>query len=280
MSVVYRAYDPSLDRHVALKLIPPWEDELAFARLEREARAMAQLSHPHVATVYEVGQHDGRCFISMELVEGQTMKDWVSETARPWTEVLRAYLQAGRGLAAAHRAGLVHRDFKPSNVLIGDDGRVRVVDFGLARPVAFDGSAEVLDDEHHSGELLLPDDEASDRRVDSSHVTVSGVISGTPAYMSPEQHRGGLASVASDQFAFAVTLWEALYRERPFPGRTPFAVTHAITEGLLQDPPRTYIPGWVEAILRRALAHAPEDRYESMGDMLAAFFFTWQIMYR
>ncbi len=282
MSVVYRAYDPSLDRHVALKILPPWEDDSAFARLEREARAMAQLAHPHVAAIYETGRHGRRSFIAMELIEGPTLSDWVDETARPWTEVMRAYLQAGRGLAAAHRAGLVHRDFKPSNVLIGDDGRVRVVDFGLARPTVLGDALDetILPPDSHA-ELLLSDagEELRQDLIGGRDVTRTGVISGTPAYMSPELHAGGLATPASDQFAFAVALWEGLYGERPFPGRSAFAVAQAICNGERRTAPNGFTPKWVEHILHRALQPDPVDRYPSMGAMLGAFVFTWRVIH-
>jgi serine/threonine protein kinase len=282
MSVVYRAYDPSLDRHIALKLIAPWEDTSAFARLQREARAMAQLQHPNVAMVHEVGEHQDRCFIAMELIEGQTAKNWAAETARPWSEIVRIYLQAGRGLLAAHRAGLVHRDFKPNNVLVGDDGRVRVVDFGLARPVAYDPSGDLLlpADTSPGAYVVTPRDEVLADDTQPSDVTATGIISGTPAYMAPEQHAGNTVSPQSDQFSFAVSLWEALYRQRPFPGRTAFAVAHAIADGNISPPPhRSRVPHWVEQILRRSLSTDPDERFDSMGSMLAAFLFTWRVLY-
>ena len=282
MSVVYRAYDPSLDRNVALKLIAPWEDDGTYARLEREARSMAQLQHPNVAMIHEVGFHEGRCYIAMELVEGQTAKHWVAETARPWSEVLRVYLQAGRGLLAAHRAGFVHRDFKPTNVLVGDDRRVRVVDFGLARPVVYDSSGDLLLPGETNPEMMLPADD-DDRPADDtqpSDVTKTGIISGTPAYMAPEAHAGEIATPLSDQFAFSVSLWEALYRQRPFAGRTAFAVAHAIAEGDISAPPhRSRVPSWIEQLLRRGLSVDPNDRFDSMGAMLAAFLFTWRVFY-
>lgn len=282
-SVVYRAYDPTLDRNVALKLIAPWGDSRSFKRLQREARAMAQLQHPNVAVVHEVGIHRERCFIAMELVEGQTAKHWATETARPWSEIVRVYLQAGRGLLAAHRAGLVHRDFKPNNVLVGDDGRVRVVDFGLARPAAYDPSGDLILPADTSPGLILEADGSQVASADDtqpSDLTGHGIISGTPAYMAPEQHAGETATPQSDQFAFAVSLWEALYRQRPFPGRTAFAVANAIANGELTPPPeRSRVPIWVERLMRQSLSHDPDARFDSMGSLLAAFLFTWRVFY-
>ena len=136
MSDVFLGFDRELDRNVAVKLMAPWQDDKSFRRMQREARAMAQLNHPNVVSVYEVGEHDGRCYIAMELVEGPTIDAWVEEAARPWSEVVRVFLQAGRGLAAAHRAGMVHRDFKPSNVMIGMDHRARVMEKMQARSLA------------------------------------------------------------------------------------------------------------------------------------------------
>jgi len=192
MGVVYSAYDDRLDRKIAVKHLHLGRDAgpQAEARLLREAQALARVSHPNVVQVYEVGEHGREVYIAMEFVRGQTLRAWARAAARPWREVLGVYLQAGRGLAAAHAAGLVHRDFKPDNVMIGDDGRVRVMDFGLAR-----SQAEPVP--------VRPDDplSSSTANLSLSH-TVAGRLLGTPAYMAPEQHIGAPGEARSDQFSF------------------------------------------------------------------------------
>src|SRR5215813_12256971 len=197
---VFSAYDPELDRIVAVKVLRPGltgESPEAGARFQREAQAMARLSHPNVVAVYDVGAVGQRVYMAMELVDGPTLEAWLRERSRGWREVLEAFLQAGRGLEAAHAAGLVHRDFKPSNVIVGN--RVRVADFGLARVVA---GAEPV-----PGPLAPT----------ALHgvVTQTGQALGTPAYMAPEQRAGGPPSPQSDQYSFAVALYEALHGTRP-----------------------------------------------------------------
>ncbi len=210
MGVVYAAYDPELDRRVALKLLRT--DRFAapgHLRLLREAKALARLTHPNVVAVHDAGTFGDQVFVAMELVEGETLRQWLEAGARSWREVLDRLLAAGRGLAAAHAAGLVHRDFKPENVLLGRDGRVRVVDFGLAKALA--DAAEEPAAPDSGGELASP-------------LTEWGAVLGTPAYMAPEQIRGIAADARSDQFSFCVALYEALYGERPFgkgPRETP-----------------------------------------------------------
>jgi serine/threonine protein kinase len=291
MSVVYYAYDPDLDRNVALKLLHPdrMSDDgaSARARLQREARAMARISHPHVVPVYDVGLHEGDVYIAMELVEGQTLKAWLGETARPWNEIIFMFMQAGRGLAAAHDAGLVHRDFKPENVLVGDDGRARVLDFGLARPTPLDAETDLIiggDDEDHEPadtavDMILAGDIATTQGGQAMGVTTTGMITGTPAYMSPEQHLAQDATALSDQFSFCVAAWEGLYLQRPFPGKTAFAVADAIIEGrIAPTPKRTRVPAWIRNILVRGLQTDPRHRYPSMRALLAAMVFTSKIM--
>ena len=289
MSTVYRAYDPELDRQIALKIIKRHSpDDRGPARLIREARAMARINHPNVAVVHDVGLVDNQVYIAMELLEGPTLHEWFLETPRPWTEVLRMYLQAGRGLVAAHEVGLAHRDFKPDNVMLGADGRPRVLDFGLARP-----SADSDDD----GELLGDDDEDLDERLRlgethgdetygddefdlQAEVTRHGMITGTPAYMAPEQHLGAPGGPAADQFAFCVSLWEALYRRRPFAGSSFFEVADAIIEGRRQAPPRrTRVPGWLRHHLERGMAIEPQRRHPSMRSLLGSLVFTFRVMH-
>src|SRR5690349_17448959 len=174
MGVVYTAYDPELDRKVAIKLLKSAEE--GHARLLREAQAMARLQHPNVIAVHDVGTLPGnRVFVAMELVAGATLRGWLKAAPRAWREVIAIMRQAGVGLAAAHDAGLVHRDFKPDNVLVGDDGRVRVMDFGLARLGAAD--PELSSGSHDTGPLSTP-------------LTMAGTVVGTPAYMAPELFKG------------------------------------------------------------------------------------------
>ncbi|HYO66263.1 MAG TPA: serine/threonine-protein kinase [Archangium sp.] len=268
MGMVYAAYDSVLDRKVALKLLPPGEldggPEVSSgrARLLREAQAMARLSHPNVVAIYDVHQHESQVFMAMELVDGQTLLQWEREKPRTWRELLTAYLAAGRGLAAAHAAGLVHRDFKPTNVLVGRDGRVRVTDFGLARP-------------HNA-----PVEQTSDATPDTSPVkahsllelnlTQRGAVLGTPAYMAPEQFRGATADARSDQFSFAVSLWEALHGVRPFEGTSPSERRENVLAGRINPPPPySKVPPWVNRAMLRALNTAPEARYPSLDALLA-----------
>jgi tetratricopeptide (TPR) repeat protein/tRNA A-37 threonylcarbamoyl transferase component Bud32 len=242
MGVVYRAVDPELDRPVAVKLL---KSELsgseARARLLREGQAMARLNHPNVIVVYEVGRFRDQTFIAMELVKGQTLRDWLGADKRSWEAVLPIFVQAGRGLAAAHAAGIVHRDFKPANVLLSEDGRVRVMDFGLAR----------------AGSEPTPVDAASVSSSSlsslSGELTESGALVGTPAYMAPEQRVGARADERSDQYSFCVSLYEGLHGARP--GGMPRA---------------SDVPAWLRRALARGLARDPSARFPSMDALLAA----------
>jgi len=217
MGVVYRAHDPELARDVAVKLmnaesLDEGETATARTRLIREARAMARLAHPNVIHVYDVGAVEDGVFIAMELVEGESLAAWVARAPRDWRDVLRHYVDAGRGLAAAHAAGVIHRDFKPENVLVGADGRVRVGDFGLAGAPALAG-APSFDD-------MRSTDAALDVGAVEGTLTRTGALLGTPKYMAPEQEHGLVASDAGDQFSFCVALYEALYGQPPFAGTT------------------------------------------------------------
>jgi serine/threonine protein kinase/tetratricopeptide (TPR) repeat protein len=247
MGVVYAAYDPQLDRRIALKLMhqrgaDEAQAEHASRRMLAEAKAMAQLSHPNVITVHDVGTIDGRVFIAMEFVEGVPLTQWMRQTGRDWQQQLEVFIKAGRGLEAAHAAGLVHRDFKPDNVLVGADGRVRVLDFGLAR--RFDGQREA--------------GEKRDREA------------GTPAYMSPEQHLGNPLDHRADQFSFCVALYEALYGEMPFSARTRFELALAVTDGRVGPAPkRATVPNSVRWALLRGLDPDPEGRWPDMASLLS-----------
>ncbi len=255
MGVVYAAWDPELDRRVAVKLLHRRVGGTdGPARMLREAQALARLQHENVLAVHDVGQVGDRVFVATELVPGGTLAAWLAGRP-PWREVLRAFAQAGRGLQAAHAAGLVHRDFKPENVLLGPESRVRVVDFGLART---DTSDERTATGSSSGSLL------------GSPLTQEGAIVGTPAYMAPEQHAGRAVGPPADQFSFAVALWEGLYGERPFAGTTVQSVRAEVLAGRVQPAPRGPVPRRLQAVLARALEVEPERRYPSMEALLAA----------
>ncbi len=274
MGTVYAARDPGLDRKVALKLLHATVEQ---QRLLREAKAMARLAHPNVVAVYDVGTVDKRVFVAMELVDGWTVRDWLAAAPRTWRDIVGVFVDAARGLAAAHDAGLIHRDFKPDNVLVGKDGRARVLDFGLVSeqappplsPAPIDGEASTIDLE---GQLPSePPRFIPDHPLDDPHIrlTLSGMVMGTPAYMAPEQYRSEPADTRSDQFAFAIALWESLFGERPFRASTFAALMVAVTNGELHEPrdPRA-APRWLHRILRRALSTDPAARYPSMAALL------------
>jgi tetratricopeptide (TPR) repeat protein len=257
MGVVYSAYDPQLGRNVALKLIRPLGSEGAadelLARFQREGRAIAQLSHPNVIAVHDMGASDGRVFIAMELADGGTLRQWLAMQPRSWREVVALYVAAGDGLCAAHRAGLVHRDFKPENVLLGREGRPRVTDFGLARQVVQQASAA------SSRLTSSPTQVKSERRI-----TAPGTVMGTLCYMAPEQLLGQDVDARADQFSFCVALWEALH------GALPFAPSGAANEWRLLEPKDPATPKWLRRVLERGLQADPRERYPSMEGLLAA----------
>jgi tetratricopeptide (TPR) repeat protein len=256
MGVVLAAYDPELDRKVAVKLLKGSGGEAARVRLQREAQALARLQHPNVVAVHDVGVHEGHVFVAMEFVAGTTLSDWL-EVSRPWTAIAAMLNQAGRGLEAAHRAGLVHRDFKPDNVMVDSSGRARVMDFGLAR----------------SDESGAPDTDGAPLGSDGGDATLTrtGALMGTPAYMSPEQFQGLPADARSDQFGFCVTAWEAMLGERPFTGSTLHELALSVTQGEIRPVPRTVpVPTRVVSVLRRGLSLAPDDRWPSMSALLEA----------
>jgi serine/threonine-protein kinase len=263
MGMVLAAYDSRLDRRVALKLLRyrsgPGSSLGGEARLVREAQAMARLSHPHVVAAYDAGPlEDGSVFIAMEFVEGQTLRAWQEASPRSWRELLAMYLAAGRGLAAAHAAGLVHRDFKPENVLVGRDGRVRVTDFGLARAGAA-STAEVV-----PASAVSPDD------LLSGSLTVPGALMGTPFYMAPELLEHGPADVRTDLYAFCVALYHALYRQPPFEGQGLVELVRSRRQGPAAPPARTDVPPWVTRAVLRGLRAEPLERPASMAELLAA----------
>jgi tetratricopeptide (TPR) repeat protein/predicted Ser/Thr protein kinase len=261
MGVVYAAYDPQLDRKVALKLLRPDSagGDLRH-RLMREAQAMAKVSHPNVITVHEVGTvpgtegEDDQVFVAMEFIEGQTLGQWMREQRRAWPDIRRMFLAIGRGLEAAHEAGLVHRDFKPDNVMIDESERPRVLDFGLARvgpSQAPPGSAEM---ESADGSLTL---------------TRTGTVMGTPAYMAPEQHQSASVDERADQFSFCASLFEAAYGRRPFSGKTYRELADAVVSGKVEQPDdRGDVPSRAYEALLRGLRPDPQQRFPHMKPLL------------
>ena len=250
MGVVYEARDYGLGRLVALKVLRPHGAGSAYQhRLLREAQAMARISHPNVVTVYDFGAFEGRLYYAMELNEGGTLRDWVKERPRSPREIAQVYLHAARGLAAAHAAGLVHRDFKPDNVLIDSAGRVRVADFGLVRVATLE--------ERGPGEP-------------SAGQTGADAIVGTPGYMAPEQLLGRPTDARADQFSFCVALFEALYGQGPFHAKgggdaeTRVVEAVAILTGAVRSPTKRRVPGWLRRVVLRGLCVDPASRWPSL----------------
>jgi eukaryotic-like serine/threonine-protein kinase len=264
MGVVYAAFDPELDRKVALKILHPDRARkggggLGQARLLREAKALARLSHPNVIQVYDAGTVGDQVFVAMELAEGETLDAWLRRERRPWRPVLALFQAAGRGLAAAHAAGLLHRDFKPSNILLAADGRVRVLDFGIARLLSEEEPELPAEVAHAERGVRL-----------TTQLTRAGVILGTPRYMAPEMLTAQRVDHRADQFAFCVALHEALYGIAPYAGETPLDLLAQITAGALREmPPGARVPAWIRRILLRGLAPDPEQRYPSMDELLS-----------
>ncbi|HEY0993449.1 MAG TPA: serine/threonine-protein kinase, partial [Kofleriaceae bacterium] len=234
MGIVYTGQDPDLGRRVALKVLRSTaaggSSAGARRRLLREAQAMARLSHPNVVAIYDVGMHGDEVFLAMELIDGGTLREWLRRARRSWREIVAVFRRAAEGLAAAHAVGLVHRDFKPDNVLVGNDGRVCVTDFGLARPSS-GASAERMPEPPPQG-------------IDS--MTRTGAIVGTPAYMAPEQIEGGAADERSDLFAFCVAFYEALYGARPYLASNIVELAGVIARGQIPPPPAgARVPSWL-----------------------------------
>ncbi|HEY0133479.1 MAG TPA: serine/threonine-protein kinase, partial [Nannocystis sp.] len=276
MGVVYAAYDPQLDRKVALKLLHIEAVSRSgvtqsridgHTRLLREAQAMARLRHPNVVAVHDVGSYGERVFIAMEFVEGSTLKSWLRSQPRTRKEVLAVFVQAGRGLQAAHDAGLVHRDFKPENVLVSTSGQAQVLDFGLAKST--EDGADPPPGQTPRGELEL----ATSLNSLSRELTQQGAVMGTPAYMSPEQHMGLPTDGRTDQFSFCVALYEALYGTPPFPADSLPSLALAVVSGKVAEAPResqARVPLWLRKVLLRGLSTDPAMRYASMAALLDA----------
>jgi eukaryotic-like serine/threonine-protein kinase len=314
MGEVYAAYDPELDRKVAVKLLRASTNDalgagVAKSRLLREAQAIARLSHPNVIVVHDVGSFGDQVFVAMEFVEGYTVAYWLHASPRTWQEILSVFRAAGRGLAAAHEAQTVHRDFKAENVMLGHDGQARVMDFGLARQLSERPAvslapivpAAVADEDLQStrqvpvqqacevGDPLeakksapiptrlaaSPGNAAPEGRTTPNEkptdLTQTGFVMGTPAFMAPEVFAGHLADARSDQFSFCVALYEALYGEHPFGGNNMTDLADNVTRGKVRPPPETTrVPGWVRRVLLRGLQVAPEMRWPTMDPLLAA----------
>jgi serine/threonine protein kinase len=256
MGVVYGAVDPELGRRVAIKLVRTGNrgtHERLAARLRREALALARLSHPQIIAIHDIGTTGRGTFMAMEYVRGPNLRRWLRTAPRSTTEILEVFMQAAEGLAGAHAAGLVHRDFKPTNVMVGDDGRVKVLDFGLARgSPTEDPWLDAMDDS-----LLY------------KRMTKTDVVLGTTGYMAPEQLFGLDAGPRSDQFSFCVALFEALYGERPYPGGNLVEVAASFNSGRRFTPPRRRrVPARVRRVLARGLSLQPDERYPTMTDLL------------
>ena len=245
--VVFLARDPSLDREVAIKILRRADHPGAEQRLLREAQSAAKLAHENVIVVHEVGTHEEQVYVAMEYVPGGTLTQW--QRGKPWRDVLEVYLRAGRGLAAAHTAGMVHRDFKPDNVLVADDGRVRVTDFGLV-----------------SVSSGRPPDDVRDLAL-----TKTGTVMGTPRYMAPEQHLGEDVDARADQFAFCAALYEALYGRPPFSGDTYGDLADRVLAGKVEPPPAgSPVPATIRAAILRGLSRARDERFAALAELLAA----------
>lgn len=264
--MVLRGHDDDLDRAVAIKLLRPSRGggSRAGMRMQREARALARLAHPNVVTIYEVGTHEDQVYLVMEYIAGTTLRVWMAQD-HDLDEILAVFHAAGSGLAAAHRAGIIHRDFKPDNVLIDDDGRVRVVDFGLAGTL--------------SGDLVESDDRPDEPGPDDfeechdlTRLTRTGDILGTPAYMAPEQFQGRRTDASTDLFAFCVVLHQALYGVRPFAGKSFATLAEAVLNGMVIELPRTRSAASARfrPVLLRGLATHPAERFASMDALLDA----------
>jgi serine/threonine protein kinase len=268
MGHVFAAYDPQLDRKIALKVLRAnlgANAKEARTRLKREAQAIAQLNHPNVVGVYDVGAtNNGEdVYIAMEFVEGDTLTTWLKRWPRTWREILEVFHQAARGLMAAHSVGLLHRDFKPDNVLVGGDGRVRVTDFGLAR------SLFGIDDSNRGPVTADPSPakghaDGSPLQVD---LTATGTVLGTPRYMPPEQLMGPNIDARSDQFSYCVALYEALYGQHPLQGSTSVAMLEQGVEALA-PPEGTRIPTSVVRAVMRGLAKERTQRFPTMAALV------------
>jgi eukaryotic-like serine/threonine-protein kinase len=264
MGLVYSAHDEQLDRKVAIKvLLDEASSSDAQRRFLREGQAMARITHVNVVNVHEVGTSHGQPFLAMELIRGQSLSMWL-RSQPGWREVLEVFIQAGRGLIAAHQADLVHCDLKLNNIMRGDDGVVKILDFGIAR--SMDGVHANSHDGNATSEGAPASGSASSF---AAPVTQEGMVEGTPLYMAPEQLSGGNIDARTDQFSFCVALYEALYGERPFHGMSVEDLMQAIIKGSIRSAPRgSKVPAVVRKAVLRGLAHDPAKRWSSMEALL------------
>jgi serine/threonine protein kinase len=273
-AVVYRAFDPMTNRHVALKIIRPTRHrnlEKIQARLHREASALARLQHPNVVRVHDTGQtfidaegSEG-VYLVMELVEGRTLLRWAKQVRPSWRELVSTYLVAGRAIAAAHEVGIIHRDFKPSNVMISDAGVVKVLDFGMARSL---GDTDT--DTDSSGWAQAAVTAVTGALQLDADLTLSGEMVGTPRFMAPEQHDGSATTHAADQYAFCVSVYEALYGTSPFRANTVDGLHEAKARGIHRQAPNRSVPSALYRVLRRGMHPQPTLRFVDMNALLDA----------
>ena len=260
MGIVYGAVDPELGRRVAIKLVrtKAKRGPQYTTRLRREAEALARLDHPNIVSIYDIGANRRGTFVAMEYVRGMSIRKWLRQGKRSWRDIVEVFAAAGRGLAAAHAAGLVHRDFKPSNVMVTLDGRVKVLDFGLARGTPTD------DPWLNTQACLL-----------SRRMTRADTIVGTTGYMPPEQLLGSEVGPLSDQFSFSVALFEALHGDKPYVGKDAIDQARAYTEGR-RNPvePRRDLPGKLRRTIERGMSLRLEERYPNMDALLHDL--TWE----
>lgn len=287
---VYRATDTRFPRIVAVKVIAyDPRSTIELERLEREAHSLAQLSHPNIVQIHEKGISDiGSYFLAMEYVEGPRLDVWCEERRPTLREILRVFAQAADGLHHAHQRQLIHRDFKPSNVLVDNDGRVRILDFGLAKATSPSVRTATSDSTHDASEVpsiqadgveesnnvgsssTVPFFQGDETRSYDDGLTEVGVFVGTPHYASPEQLAGAKVDARSDQFSLCVALFEAVYGSKPFKGRTIAEVRTSIESGpTIPARPSTRVPRWLKALLRRGLSPRPSDRFDHMGEIEA-----------
>ncbi len=295
MGIVYGAEDADLGRRVAIKVLSLDGEStdggsnrsVVETRLLREAQALARLNHPNVIAIYDVGRHEGCTYVAMELVEGESLNRWWRREPRhSRAEILSVLTQAGQGLAAVHSVGLVHRDFKPENVIVGSDGRVRVLDFGLARATgraslpSFDSLTPPISElatsrtgapVNAAQSLSDTSDVSAGSSLLDSPLTQAGFVVGTPRFMAPEQHRGGEIDARSDQFSFCVASYRVLYEQLPFEGEELKEYCKNVLAGRVREPrDGADVPPWLRRVLLRGLAADPAQRFPSMNELLAA----------
>lgn len=256
-SVVFEGTDRRTNRKVAIKFLHDIIDDATRTqqRSLREAQALARILHPNVLRIFDVGRKGAGIYLVTERLEGNTLDVWLrADTTRRWKPIVKTFVEAGRGLVAVHKAGLVHRDFKPSNVFLTRDGQIKLLDFGLARA---DGGGAGME----AGEVSL---------LANPSLTVTGMIAGTPNYMAPEQFRSEPVDARTDVFGFCASLFTALYQRRPFSGSTLGELRASVLAGAARERPRaTAVPLWLDEVLRKGLEPEPADRHESMQTLVS-----------